>query len=310
MNKYVLLLSSAALTATLLSACSDDSSSGGNPANSTIESSSSPIVVDPTSSAVAPESSASIESSASLESSPSIASSSDATPAAPVTEITYDEFGFVDIQPVFLSVKPNEKAIFFVRHAQREDKVTKESKLTEDGVEQALSVGRKLVSDEDLSYISTDFVRTQMTCQNIAIGRGQTTFPYDTSDLFTDEAFVRDTTKFKEYNKATKTSKITVSQWAYTGEYADAFNDLAETSENVVSEAFAMVKGRINIICSHDQFLLPLIAYFSKGEADLRVYEEGKNRHWLNYLAGLAIIDDDQGNRRTYPIKGLEKAHQ
>lgn len=304
MNKYVLLLSSAALTATLLSACSDDSSSGGNPANPTIESSSSPIVVDPTSSAIAPESSASIESS------PSIASSSDATPATQVSEITYDEFGFVDIQPVFQSIQANEKAIFFVRHGEREAKVTKESKLTEDGIQQALSVGQKLISNEDLSYLSTDFVRTQMTCQNIALGRGQATFPYDTSSLFSSEIFIQDTAKFKEYNSNGGSSKMTVAKWAYNGEFADAFFDIATTSEQVITDAFSLVQGRINVICTHDEFLLPLIVYFSEGKADLRIFEEGKNRYWLNFLAGIAVIIDDQGNRRIYPIKGLDSGHE
>lgn len=305
MNKYVLLLSSAALTASLLSACSDDSSSGSNPATPTAESSSSPIAVDPTSSAITPESSASLESSA------SIASSSDATPAAPVTEITYDEFGFVDIQPVFMSIQPNEKAIFILRHGEREAKVTKQSKLTEDGIEQALSVGQKLISDEEIYFLSTDFVRTKMTCEYIAQGRGQTTFPYDTSNIFTKEAFVKDSDKFTEYNSIEGNSnKMTLTKWAYNGDFADAFYDLGEACEKVINEAFSLVKGRINVIGSHDEFVTPLIVYLSEGKADLRIFEEGKNRHWINFLAGAAIIVDDQGNRRAYPIKGLADAHE
>lgn len=302
MNKHILLLSTAALTASLLSACSDDSSSGSNPATPPAESSSSaPAFTDISSSAIAPESS------------PSITSSSDITPAssaAIVTEITYDEFGFVDIQPVFLSIKPNEKAVFIVRHGERGEDTSKESPLTEDGVIQALSVGQKLISDEELTYISTNMVRTQSTCQNIALGRGQTTFPYDTSDYFSGSVFIKDNDKFKESNSISRSSKMTIAQWAYNGEYADAFYDIAETSEQVINEAFAKSKSRISIICSHDELLLPLIVHFSEGKADLRFFEPGKNRYWLNFLAGIAVIIDDQGNRRIYPIKGLDSAHE
>ena len=303
MNKYVLLLSTAALTVSLLSACSDDSSSGSNPATPPAESSSSaPAFTDFSSSAIAPESG------------PSITSSSDITPAssaATTTEITYDEFGFVDIKPVFLSIQPNEKAIFLMRHAERQALITKESKLTEDGIEQALSVGQKLISDEEIYFLSTDFVRTKMTCEKIAEGRGQITFPYDTSNIFTSSAFIQDTAKFTEYNNLPDGSnKMTLTKWAYNGEFADAFYDLAEASEKVISEAFTLAKGRINVICSHDEFLIPLIVYISQGNADLRIFETGKNRHWLNFLAGAAIIIDDQGNRRAYPIKGLADAHE
>lgn len=294
-----MLLSTAALSAALLSACSDDSSSGSNPANTAIESSSSPTAVPPASSGIVPESS------------PSIASSSDAAPATPVTEITYDEFGFVDIQPVFLSVQPNEKALFIMRHGERQPRITRESPLTEDGIEQAISVGQKLISNEDLYYLSTDYVRTKMTCEMIAQGRGQTTFPYDTCNIFTSGAFIKDTAKFTAYNNEPGGSnKMTLTKWAYNGEFADAFYDLAEASEKVISEAFSLVKGRINVICSHDEFLTPLIAYLTEGKADLRIFEEGKNRHWLNFLAGVAIIVDDQGNRRAYAIKGLADAFE
>lgn len=218
--------------------------------------------------------------------------------------IPLDESGFADIQAVYQSIQPNEKAVFILRHGEREPRVTKETPLTEDGVEQSKSVGAKLIGQEEFSYLSTDFVRTKETCQNIAIGRGQASFPYDTSSIYTSATYKKDKEKFNEYNSLDgNNSNIVISMWAYTGEYSDAFYDIAETSESVIASTFQNLQNRITVICSHDDFLVPLIAYTSERKADLKVYETHK---WLNYLAGVAIIIDEKQNRRSYAVKGLE----
>jgi phosphohistidine phosphatase SixA len=258
--------------ALLISACSDSGSSTSN---------------DP----------AEIESSASVD-------TVDSQPGAASVNIPLDSSGFADIQAVYQSIQPNEKAVFILRHGEREPRVTKESPLTEDGIEQSKSVGAKLAGQEEFNYLSTDFVRTKETCHNIAIGRGQESFPYDTNSLYTSATYKKDKEKFNEYNSLDgNNSNIVISMWAYTGEYADAFNDIAETSETIIASTFQNLQNRITVICSHDDFLVPLIAYTSNRKADLKIYETHK---WLNYLAGVAIIVDGKGNRRSYAIKGLE----
>ena len=42
------------------------------------------------------------------------------------------------------------------------------------------------------------------------------------------------------------------------------------------------------------------------GKVNLKKHENGK---WLNYLAGVAVIIDELGNRRYVPIKGLDSAY-
>ncbi len=263
-------------TCFILPACSDSESSNPNQ----------PAEINSSTSAETPESQASGE------------------PESPTFNIPLDESGFADIQAVYQSIQPNEKAVFILRHGEREPRVTKETPLTEDGVEQSKSVGAKLVGQEDFNYLSTDFVRTKETCSNIAIGRGQSTFPYDTNGTYTSSAYIKNKEQFNAYNSLDgNNSSVVIATWAYTGEYSDAFNDIKETSESIIASTFQIVQSRITVICSHDDFLVPMVVYLSDKKADVKLYESHK---WLNYLAGVAIIIDEKGSRRAYAIKGLE----
>lgn len=301
MKNFALSISAIALTAALFSACTDDSSENSNPANPGVPASS--------------DSQAALSSPASSDAGIIPASSSEIAPAssagAPMQNvgsvspesIVIDAEGFADIQTVYLSLQENESAIFIVRHGEREPQITKESPLTEDGVEQSISVGQKLASTEEFSYMSTDFVRTESTCRNIALGRGQATFPYEASNVFTNEPFVKDTALISTYKKQDGDARMVIAKWAYDDLYTDAYNDLKETSEAIIADLIQNKKSRTTFICSHDEFLVPMIAYLTDKKTDLRIHE---SRNWLNYLAGVAIVTDASGNRRAYAVKGLE----
>jgi hypothetical protein len=60
---------------------------------------------------------------------------------------------------------------------------------------------------------------------------------------------------------------------------------------------------RVNILCTHDYLLVPLLAYVTEGHANLRYY---KNKRWLNYMAGVAMILSSDGKIRYIPVRGLE----
>ncbi len=60
------------------------------------------------------------------------------------------------------------------------------------------------------------------------------------------------------------------------------------------------------MLSSHDKVMVPLVAYCTNLKANLKYYDGGK---WLNYLAGVAIIIDELGNRRYVPVKGLDSAY-
>lgn len=327
--KKFLGLSLTLATAFALSACSDDSASSAPEDNQPVSSD----TVTPASSATVPESSASLPlSSAGLPLSSDagtlLSSSSQTLPQSsadvqPVpcvdgdpVEVVPDTNGFADIGNVFQSVRCDEKVVFVLRHGEREPYVTKESALTEDGVLQAQSVGQKLVSAESFTFTHTDYVRTEQTCLNIAIGRGQTSFPHDTNDVFQAGWYTKDSEKRTEYNHADGySSNKVISEWVFTGNFADAFYDLAEKSEEMISTYLAKSYDempRLRVVCSHDEFIVPFVSYLTDKAINYRTYDMTlvPRPHWANYLSGAAIIINAAGERRAYAVKGLDSGFE
>lgn len=96
------------------------------------------------------------------------------------------------------------------------------------------------------------------------------------------------------------------SKYAFVGSYSDAFYDLKSRSEQLISE----IKGnvgtmkRINIMCTHDYLIVPLLAYVTDGRANVRYHEK---RRWLNYMSGVAMIISADGSTSFIPVRSLEK---
>ncbi len=261
-----------------------------------------------------------IESSASVDGVPlsSDAGSDPVDPAVPFVpeELVYDSIGFADIANAFHTVAPDEKVVFVLRHAERESGVGRETPLTENGILQAQSVGQKLISADEFVYAHTAYVRTKETACNIALGRGQVqvcddSFVSDTISELTGGWFIKDEDLRDSYvsstGKDTNTSVI-VSLWAYDGQFADAFYDLEERSLEVINtylikDYAEMPKAKV--VISHDEFVVPLIAWATNKTASIR-YKWG--RWWVNYLTGLAIIVNSKNEVRYIGIKGLETA--
>ena len=261
-----------------------------------------------------------IESSASVDGVPlsSDAGADPVDPAVPFVpeELVYDSIGFADIANAFHTVAPDEKVVFVLRHAERESGVGRETPLTENGILQAQSVGQKLISADEFVYAHTAYVRTKETACNIALGRGQVqvcddSFVSDTISELTGGWFIKDEDLRDSYvsstGKDTNTSVI-VSLWAYDGQFADAFYDLEERSLEVINtylikDYAEMPKAKV--VISHDEFVVPLIAWATNKTASIR-YKWG--RWWVNYLTGLAIIVNSKNEVRYIGIKGLETA--
>ncbi len=239
-------------------------------------------------------------------------------PAVPFVpeELVYDSIGFADIANAFHTVAPDEKVVFVLRHAERESGVGRETPLTENGILQAQSVGQKLISADEFVYAHTAYVRTKETACNIALGRGQVqvcddSFVSDTISELTGGWFIKDEDLRDSYvsstGKDTNTSVI-VSLWAYDGQFADAFYDLEERSLEVINtylikDYAEMPKAKV--VISHDEFVVPLIAWATNKTASIR-YKRG--RGWVKYLTGLALIVNSKNEVRYIGIKGLETA--
>jgi broad specificity phosphatase PhoE len=255
-------------------------------------------------------------SSAAQKSSPSMSSpASSATPAlssaAPTTVVKLDKDGFATVADVYHSLAPNEKVVFIIRHSEREDAVTIETELTANGVKMAQDLGATLKSDEEFSYITSGFVRTNETANNISKGRGEATLPkLITNYDITGNWFLKITAdELAQYgtNLGMRGGSVELmSHWAYGEPYADVLYELEpraqEFMQSVILKNLSKWK-RVSIMVSHDILVMPLAVFGSEKKVALKYYED---YHWINYIAGLAIIVDEQNNLRYIPVKGAE----
>ena len=346
-SRISLAFTGAILSASLLAACGDDNTVAAftNVAQSSSEQAQ-PQDLSSSATEQAPASSADITSSADANSSaiipgdissssevsvpPTESSSSAATQEnpldptcveTPVATIPVDSLGLADIADAFKSVRCNEKAVFVIRHGERDDGQTgKETPLTywegepdsvngqpSDGVRQAIAVGKKLVSADEFTYTHTKYLRTEQTCFYIAQGRGQATFPHDSSEIYSISWYKKDKERYSFYEDSTTNVRLVIAGWAYDNLYADAFYDLKEKTEEIVKTHIApdyATMNKFRVICSHDDFILPLSVYASNGTVNYR-YHDPASRHWPYFLTGVAVIIDNNNQIRYVPFKGL-----
>ena len=253
------------------------------------------------------------------------ASSADATPVdpncveTPVATIPIDSIGLADIADVFKTVRCNEKAVFVIRHGERDDGQTgKETPLTywegepdsvkgqpSDGVRQAIAVGKKLVSADEFTYTHTKYLRTEQTCFYINQGRGQATFPHDSADYYSISWFKKDKERYSFYEDSTTNVRLVIAGWAYDNLYADAFYDLKEKATEIIKTHIApdyASMSKFRVICSHDDFILPLSVFASNGTVDYKFHIDS---HWPYVLTGVAVIIDNKNQIRYVPFRGL-----
>ena len=97
-----------------------------------------------------------------------------------------------------------------------------------------------------------------------------------------------------------------MAHWAYGEPYPDAFYELTpraqEFMENVILKNLPKW-NRVSIMVSHDIFVMPLAEFGSEGKVALKYHED---YHWINYIAGLAVIIDGENNLRYIPVKGAD----
>lgn len=342
-SRISLAFGGALLSAALLGACGDDVSptfSNYNPAaQSSSDQAQQPGLVSSSSTEQLPASSSDIASSSSAiapigESSsssetllppPSSSSAAQQTDPncveTPVATIAIDSLGLADLADVFKSVRCNEKAVFVIRHGERDDAQTgKETPLTywenepdtvngepADGVRQARAVGKKLISADEFTFTHTKYLRTEQTCLNIALGRGQATFPHDSSEIYSISWYKKDKERYSFYDDSTGNVRLVIAGWAYDNLYADAFYDLKEKSEEIVKTHIApdyATMNKFRVICSHDDFILPLSVFASNGTVNYRFHDPA-SRHWPYFLTGVAVIIDDKNQIRYVPFRGL-----
>lgn len=83
-------------------------------------------------------------------------------------------------------------------------------------------------------------------------------------------------------------------------QYMDAFNDIKTESDKFIISALAATE-KFSIIISHDQNVMPLVAYATDYIVNFKKYGNGS---WLNFLSGVAIMKKG-GEYSFVPISGL-----
>ena len=236
--------------------------------------------------------------------------------------LTPDADGFYDMGDVYKAVPKTSKIAFVIRHSKREKKnMGKESQLTPIGIQMAQTLGAKLVGDEPFYYASTDFDRTRLTCENIAIGRGETGAEVVTWDEGINGSYfltVPSSTLDSVVSKKGGNPKY-IALYAYgvpfTGKVPAAvipvvetyFHDFYPRGNQFLSEVIVPNISkwkRVSVLVSHDMLVEPLIVFVSNRTVDLRIYQSPF--HWVNYLSGIAVIVDEAGAVTALPVRGDE----
>lgn len=213
--------------------------------------------------------------------------------------------GFTPISEIYNQLESNEKVVFVIRHAERTSDTGQNGKLTDNGVQQSQTLGESL-QGEDFFYASSDFLRASETCRNIAVGKKQQNYTIETWEALSGEWYILNSSKLETYKSSNGGGWVVFSKWAFLNEYSDAFYDLEDRSNELLEDhIFANLSKmkRVSILCSHDQLVVPLLAYTTDNHANVRYYE---NNRWLNYLSGVAIIINTEGEARYIPIKSLD----
>ena len=226
-------------------------------------------------------------------------------------EIVLDKDGFATVADVYKSLAPDEKAVFIIRHSEREDDVALETELTANGIQMAQDLGATLKSEEEFSYVTSGFVRTNETANHISKGRGEATLPklitnYDITGNWFLKISADSLAKHATALGLKGSSIELMARWAYEGGYPETFYEMEpraqEFMQTVILKNLSKWK-RVTIMVSHDIFVMPLAVFGSQKKVALKYHED---YHWINYIAGLAVVADAQNNLRYIPVKGAE----
>jgi Fructose-2,6-bisphosphatase len=217
---------------------------------------------------------------------------------------------FTPFDEVVNGLAEDEKVVIMVRHAERGSDYSRTGPLTENGKLQSQELGAKMIGSPAIYYAGSQFLRTHQTCNNIAKGHGDADTLADTLSVLNDGWFIKNQSAYNSASWQVGGNAFTLlSKWAYEGGYTNAFYDLAERSSELIEQHLipALEKSgkSIGVFVSHDVMLLPLIAYVSDGNIDLKYYISSENR-WVNYLAGFAVVIKPDGTKVFYAVKGLD----
>lgn len=215
---------------------------------------------------------------------------------------------FVAVQKVAEKVGADEKVVILLRHAQR-PKDDEMGVLTGLGELQAISVGKKLASLENPIFYHSSVRRTEQTCHKIAQGMGLAEIKHAALPELSGDWFVKDSEMYSQCTEQANTSYDIISGWAFGGQCAEAHYELAARAQELINDAVVgkmFASGRVSIAVSHDQMLVPLLAYLTQSQIPLNY---SQTSDWLNFLAGVAVVQKADGTLKYVPVRGLKSGN-
>ena len=216
---------------------------------------------------------------------------------------------FISASAFFSSLASDERVFLLVRHGERRH-ITPEDPdfgahvgLTERGREQALSLGKCIPAEGDMSFFSSPVGRCMETALNIGVGRGIEKPQVQPLDCLA-EYFVQD---YDEYTKVLRAGFYEgICEWLKNEAAGnprrekEAFAPLAARSEEMLVMMLEKGNSRFNIFATHDAWVVPCLTHFCKMTFT--------PQRWMNYLTGMAVVmgADAKTPRRIVPVTGLE----
>ena len=215
---------------------------------------------------------------------------------------------FVPAAKFFESLATDERVFLLVRHGERRH-ITPEDPdfgahvgLTERGREQALSLGKCIPAEGDMSFFSSPVGRCMETALNIGVGRGIEKPQVQPLDCLA-EYFVQD---YDEYTKVLRAGFYEgICEWlkneaaGVPRRAREAFAPLPARSEEMLAMMLEKGDARFNIFATHDAWVVPCLTHFCKMTFT--------PQRWMNYLTGMAVVTDAQKNvKRIEPVTGLD----
>ena len=238
-------------------------------------------------------------------------------PAALGLALAPDTNGFYDVGEIYKAAPADAKIVFVLRHGERESGLGKESPLTEVGLQQALDVGAKLMSEESFYYGATDFLRTQTTAAKIAEGRGEASAEVVTMEEINGGYFLTVPSDSLDAMVSKRGGSFKyVAMWCYEQPFPTLlvnlglpgyFYDLMPRGDQFVNEvvlANLPYWKRVNVLITHDLLTQPLAVYASNRTIDLKTYESYR---WINYIAGITVVVAADGKVAVLPTRGVER---
>ena len=208
----------------------------------------------------------------------------------------FNQYDYNLIDDVYNNIKDDSRVIFIVRHAERWPDRWQEWWLSENWIEQAKSLWKRLkwwkLGNSDLDfYWGTIYKKAPQTSYYVWYGREHKPFLQDIK-LFEKSRI--------EYEKILNSMDV-IDPFYLT--YEMTFEELEEKSINMANELCKLTEGHpFSFITSHDHQVIPLISWVT----DLNIKFTIETR--INYLSWIAIIiNENTKEREVYPIRTLQE---